>query len=138
MEGGQWNSPLVRRSTPEVTPLDILRLESVAPAHRKLHKDLVTYLENNTFRMDYATYLERGYQIGSGAMESLHRTASQKRLKIPGGRWLEETSEAVFKLRMLSLADRWDEFWNQSDMRFKLAKAFTEQMEHRVKKREAA
>ena len=49
-------------------------------------------------------------------MESLHRTASQTRLKVAGIRCLAETSQAVFNLRMLRLCGRWDEFWQQPDL----------------------
>ena len=74
--------------------------------------------------MDCARYIKLGYQIGSGAMESLHRTASQLRIKRPGPGWLPETAQAVFNLRMLALVGRWDEFWNQPDLPDRLLTAF--------------
>ena len=49
-------------------------------------------------------------QVGSGAMESLHRIASQGRLKVAGARWRAHTARAVLNTRMLLLAERWDEF----------------------------
>jgi len=49
-------------------------------------------------------------------MESLHRNAAQIRLKRPGARWLPETAEAVFSLRMLVLVGREEEFWSQPDL----------------------
>jgi hypothetical protein len=85
---------------------------------------LIGYLDHNCYRMDYHQYRSRGLQIGSGAMESLHRIASQVRLKIPGGRWLHSTAEAIFNLRMLALVDRWEEFWDQSDLSEMLVEAF--------------
>ncbi len=69
-------------------------------------------------------YRMLGYSIGSGAMESLHRTAGQARMKIPGGRWLQETSQAIFNLRMMVLAGRWTEFWSKPDLPSLLARAF--------------
>lgn len=45
------------------------------------------YVAANLDRIDYSVYRQRGMQIGSGAMESLHRTASQMRLKLAGARW---------------------------------------------------
>lgn len=77
---------------------------------------LVTRLADNATRTDYATHLARGMQIGSGPMESMHRSGSQVRLKLPGARWLEETSQAVLTFRMLELSGRWSEFWSQSDI----------------------
>lgn len=88
------------------------------------HDALVSYIEKNADRMDYAGYAARGYQLGSGAMESLHRTASQIRIKRPGPGWLKETSQAVFNLRMLDIVGRWDEFWDQQGLTQLLGQAF--------------
>lgn len=84
--------------------------------HIAAREKLVTRLANNATRTDYATHLARGMQIGSGPMESMHRSGSQVRLKLPGARWLEETSQAVLTFRMLELSGRWSEFWSQSDI----------------------
>ena len=65
-----------------------------------------------------------GSIIGSGAMASLHRTAGQARMKIPGGRRLQETSQPIFNLRMMALAERWPEFWSRSDLPALLFRAF--------------
>lgn len=80
-------------------------------------------ITNNAVRMQYPIYLDRGFQVGSGAMESLHRSASQPRLK-RSGRWLQETSQAVLQFRMLELSGRWDEFWSQRDLALQLARVF--------------
>lgn len=85
---------------------------------------LIAYVERNADRMDYMWFRSLGYHIGSGAMESLHRTAAQDRLKKPGARWLRETAEAIFSLRMLSLVGRENEFWNQPDLTQWLQVAF--------------
>ena len=79
------------------------------------HAELVKYITKNEYRADYATYRARGFQIGSGAMESFHRTGSQERLKRAGARWLPETMEAMFRLRMLEIVGRWNEWWSQPD-----------------------
>lgn len=46
-----------------------------------LLKEVVGYYQSNSSRMDYKTYLEQGYLIGSGAIESAHRNVIQQRLK---------------------------------------------------------
>lgn len=89
------------------------------------HDGLVKHLTKNVARVDYELFRMLGYTIGSGAMESLHRTASQGRMKIPGGRWLQETSQAIFNLRMMALAGRWTEFWSSKDLPSLLARAFS-------------
>ena len=57
-------------------------------------------------------------------MESLHRTGGQLRLELPGARWLETTSQAIFNLRMLQLAGRWKEFWGHKAITPLLVRAF--------------
>jgi hypothetical protein len=63
-------------------------------------------------------------QIGSGAMESLHRVASQVRLKVAGARWTADKAIAVLNLRLMLLADRWHDFWKHPDLTSTLADAF--------------
>lgn len=69
-------------------------------AGRSKQIKLINYLVKNAYRMDYGIYRTHGYQIGSGAMEAMHRTAAHSRLKVSGARWLESTSQAIFNWRM--------------------------------------
>lgn len=107
--------------------LDILQEIHVDPAnddHTTAMNKLVEQIANNALRIDYAPYLARGIQIGSGAMESMHRSGSQGRMKLAGATWLEETSRAVLRFRMLELSGRWDEFWHRNDLVQDIAAAF--------------
>jgi hypothetical protein len=88
------------------------------------HVAFIDYLENNAYRMNYLVYRSRGYQLGSGAMEALHRSGSQIRMKLPGFKSLHETSQAIFNLRMLELNGRWDEFFRQRDFYDQLVEVF--------------
>jgi len=76
-------------------------------------KQAIAYVERNLYRLDYGELRTRGFQIGSGAMESLHRKGSQVRLKRAGCHWTAEASQAILNLRMLGLSTRWEEYWNQ-------------------------
>ena len=98
--------------------------EKVPTKHDDRHSKLLNYISENAERMDYPSYRARGIQIGSGAMESLHRIAAQCRLKLPGARWLEETSKAVLNTRMMRLAGRWDDFWQGPGRDTRLCNAF--------------
>lgn len=114
-----------RKATTNAEPLlELLRRVKVPVDRASALEDILRYIANNAYRMDYARYIELGYQIGSGAMESLHRVASQLRIKRPGPGWLPETAQAVFNLRMLALVGRWDEFWNQQALTDRLVTAF--------------
>jgi hypothetical protein len=66
------------------------------------------YLETNRDRMDYREYRQRGLLIGSGAIESAHRTVMQRRLKRSGQRWSIRGAQQVLNLRVCQMSDRWD------------------------------
>lgn len=121
------NAPHARRAkrAPAADRLLELLAEKNVPDHlEEEHAKLVNSINHNANRIDYERWRVRGYQIGSGAMESLHRTASQTRLKVAGIRCLPETSQAIFNLRMLRLCGRWDEFWHQDAISSVLVEAF--------------
>jgi hypothetical protein len=98
--------------------------KGLAKKKQQAQEKLVEYLKHNQYRMKYQEYRGRGYQIGSGAMESIHRNGSQQRLKLPGPGWLKETSQAIFNLRMLYLCGRWEEFWEQTGLTKQLVERF--------------
>ena len=70
---------------------------------------LLTYLENNTNRMMYKTYIDKSYLIGSGAIESAQRTVVQQRLKRSGQRWTIKGGQQVLNLRTKNLSNQWGE-----------------------------
>lgn len=111
--------------------LALLAEGDVPEAQKDDHDRLVKAIDHNADRVDYERWRPLGYQIGSGAMESLHRTASQTRLKVAGIRCLAETSQAVFNLRMLCFCGRWDEFWQQPDLTHHVIAAFEAAMADR-------
>ena len=80
---------------------------------REAHRQLLGYLANQQHRMDYPAYLRRGWQIGSGPVESACKQVGQ-RLKGSGMRWGEAGADAVCHLRALfrSEASQWDAFWD--------------------------
>lgn len=61
---------------------------------------LVTYLENHKHQMDYQYYRKQGWMIGSGAIESAHRTVLQVRMKRSGQRWADSGCDNMIKLRV--------------------------------------
>ncbi len=81
---------------------------------REAWRATVTYFENQVHRMDYPEYRSRGWQIGSGPVESACKTVVGQRLKEAGMRWREPGSDAVCRLRALFLSEepQWDAFWD--------------------------
>jgi len=103
-------------------------IEERAPEpFRGAHDALLGYVADNEDRMDYPRYRQRGMQIGSGAMESLHRIASQMRLKLAGARWLADNALAVLNARLMLLAGRWADFWKSDDLTSLLVLAFNKE-----------
>jgi hypothetical protein len=101
-----------------------VRTMNVPPGAEDVRGRLTAFLEQNVERMRYRVFRWRGFLLGSGAMESLHRTAVQCRIKLPGCRWLPETSTGIFKVRMMAAAGRWGEFWAQPGLTQRLVEAF--------------
>ncbi|MEM6845493.1 MAG: hypothetical protein AAF632_24985 [Bacteroidota bacterium] len=65
------------------------------------------YLDNNAERMKYPEYLGRGLLIGSGAIESAHRTVIQHRMKLSGQRWSKKGARRMLNLRTLNMSGHW-------------------------------
>jgi hypothetical protein len=78
----------------------------------KTREDTIRYYENNQNRMQYKTYIQQGYLIGSGAIESAHRNVVQMRLKRSGQRWSTKGAQQIVNLRAYKLSNRWDEVTN--------------------------
>lgn len=68
---------------------------------------IITYYQNNRTRMLYGTYKEKGLLIGSGPIESAHRTIIQKRLKLSGQRWGRQGVQQIANLRVAHKSDDW-------------------------------
>ena len=59
--------------------------------------------------MDYQQYKNIGVGlIGSGAIESAHRTVVQKRMKQSGQRWSNKGAQNMLNLRVLTMNQQWD------------------------------
>jgi hypothetical protein len=99
--------------TQVIRMLERLQRQKMSPEVQEAYDGLLNYLKSNEHRMDYPRYLKRGWQIGSGAIESACKRVVNQRLCMGGMRWGEEGSDAVAHLRALyqSDADQWDGFW---------------------------
>jgi Uncharacterised protein family (UPF0236) len=89
----------------------ISNVQGLAASKRKqpLKAKLLAYLEANRSRMDYKHYQTIGCGIiGSGAIESAHRTVVQKRMKLSGQRWSKTGAQHMLHLRVLYMNQQWD------------------------------
>jgi len=76
-------------------------------------KRLIGYIERFYKSLDYKKFKSLGYPIGSGEIESAHKSVPQKRLKIPGASWNTDSINPMLSLRVLRANDWWEDFWNQ-------------------------
>jgi hypothetical protein len=72
---------------------------------------ILHYFEQNQHRMRYGTYRQKGYFIGSGAIESAGKQLAAGRIKGPGMRWNVTEVNALLKLRCVFLEQSWQTYW---------------------------
>lgn len=68
---------------------------------------LQKYYRSNREQMRYDEYIKRGLDIGSGAIESSHRTVVHRRMKLSGQRWAHTGAQNVLNLRAASMSHKW-------------------------------
>jgi hypothetical protein len=76
-------------------------------------QEQVTYLQKRRNLMEYPTYQQQGWPIGSGSVESGHKLVMQARLKGPGMHWRPEHVNPMLAVRLALLNERWEEAWQE-------------------------
>lgn len=87
-----------------------IQILAVKKKNEQTVKDnLVQYYQSNKSRMNYKKYRTMGAGlIGSGAIESAHRTVIQKRMKLSGQRWSKKRAQNMLTLRCTRLSNKWN------------------------------
>jgi hypothetical protein len=75
---------------------------------RKEKQRINKYINDNRYRMHYNEYQKNKYSIGSGAIESAHKTVIQRRMKLAGQRWSMKGAQHMLDLRSVSMSGHWD------------------------------
>ena len=90
--------------------LDVIdEIEKIGGAKIEDGVKVINYYKNNVGRMDYKRYRQIGCGIiGSGAIESAHRTVIQKRMKLSGQRWSKKGAKAIIILRTTDQNLQWN------------------------------
>jgi hypothetical protein len=73
-------------------------------AHQEIRRIESAYFRDNAQRMRYQTYLENGYQIGSGVVEATCKHVVHQRLDQAGMHWRPAAAEAIVTLRAAQLS----------------------------------
>jgi len=91
---------------------ELQRIAGSSKEADKARTDVIRYYQNNLSRMQYKTYLEKGYLIGSGAIEAAHRNVIQQRLKLSGQRWSINGAQQIANLRASKKSNQWNALIN--------------------------
>src|SRR5215471_18368424 len=73
---------------------------------------IIHYFQYHQTRMHYGTYRQRGYFIGSGAIESAGKQLTAARIKGAGMRWNVSALNALLALRCVFLEQSWATYWD--------------------------
>jgi hypothetical protein len=69
---------------------------------------IINYYQPNIKRMDYKLYRQLGCGIiGSGAIESAHRTVIQRRMKLSGQHWSRKGANNMLRIRVIAMNKQW-------------------------------
>lgn len=91
-----------------ITLLKSLSIEEGQASLCQARDNLINYYMENAPRMRYNDYREKGLMIGSGPIESAHRTVFQQRMKLSGQRWTKKGLQQIVNLRAVYKSKRWD------------------------------
>ena len=109
-----WVEPRVRAISDGNVEAVLKELEEENDKNpNKRLKRLIGYINRFYDALDYDNFKSMGYPIGSGEIESAHKSIPQKRLKIPGASWNADSIDPMLALRILRANDWWEDFWNQ-------------------------
>ena len=73
------------------------------------YNTIVNYYEKHRNRMDYKSYREQGFIIGSGAIEGGNKKVIQARCKGSGMHWTVAGANSIIALRCQYECNKWDE-----------------------------
>ena len=79
---------------------------------RKAVKDTIRYFENHRQWMQYDEYLQAGYPISSGVVESTCGHTVKDRMEGTGRRWSIDGAESTLLLRSVYTSGDWDAYWD--------------------------
>ena len=90
---------------------DLLDLrKTLRGAKRKEVDRLINYVSDRREMVRYPEFIAKGWQIGSGPMESQCRVLSD-RVRGSGMRWDADNAEAVMALEAMEQSHQWPQYW---------------------------
>ena len=127
----QWLHSL-KHEGPQPLLKELRRLQADQPHNEPLRSNLA-YLEKRQAHMAYPQFIQQGWPIGSGMVESANKNVVEARLKGAGMHWQRTHVDPLLALRNIVCCDRWDEAWPQIETR--LRSQADQQRTHHAKQR---
>ena len=103
---------LLRGQVKEIISM-LERLRFLTTKKEKAKCKLITYLKNNSHRINYPKYIENKYPISSAMIEGACRHVIGSRMKGSGRRWDDDGADSMARLRALYCSGRWDCYHNE-------------------------
>ncbi len=101
---------LLKTEGPEPVLATLAKLPAPVLALPQVQEDQA-YLARRVELMQYPTYAQLGWPLGSGMVESANKLVMQARLKGSGMHWEPSHVNPLLALRTAICNDRWDESW---------------------------
>ncbi|RKU06201.1 hypothetical protein C6501_18975 [Candidatus Poribacteria bacterium] len=95
-------------------PAVVARIRALATEHPEVSDMLereARYFEKHAKRMQYKAFREKGYQIGSGVIESACKHVVAQRCRRTSMRWTEQGLNPILEWRCLLKNNAWDRYW---------------------------
>ena len=106
----QWRKALLKNRIAQVIAQAKADLPTRAQS-RKWAQKQIAYFERNRSRMEYQTFRQAGYFIGSGVVEAGCKTVVGQRLKQSGMLWSRQGASHLLAVRCALLSGWFEDFW---------------------------
>jgi Uncharacterised protein family (UPF0236) len=111
---GRWLEGVLHRLKHEGPDRVLLHLSRLCERCKDPETDKkLRYLSTRRELMQYPTYQQAGWPIGSGMVESANKLGMQTRLKGPGMRWAPAHVNPMLALRTAVCNERWSPAWQE-------------------------
>ena len=106
---GKWAKRLLQNGVKQL--IKEARDEALTLGRTEAVDKALHYFEENLDRMQYRTFRQKGYFIGSGVVEAGCKTIIGQRCKQSGMFWSRRGAENILALRCINHSHRLDMFW---------------------------
>jgi hypothetical protein len=106
----------LKHEGPDKLLAELRQLQTQQPDNQLL-ADHLTYLAKRKEQMRYPEFIQQGWPIGSGIVESANKLVVEARLKGAGMHWQPANVNPMLALRNILCSNRWDEAWPQIEQR---------------------